>query len=316
MLPRAVAVVGPTATGKTAAGIALCRALEGEVVSIDSMQIYRGMDIGTAKPDRTERAGVPHHLLDVADPGEAFSAARYRELADAATRDILARGKLPIYVGGTGLYLNALTYDMDFAGAQGDSAFRAPLEALARTPEGREALHGRLRAVDPGSAERLHPNDSRRVIRALEIYERTGRPMTEHAGDFAKRRRLVAPVVMGLRLPRERLNERIDQRVSRMMEAGLYAEVQRLHAAGVPRDSQAMQAIGYKELYDALEGQRTLEEAVALIAQCSRQYAKRQQTWFQRDDRVHWFDILEYPDAAALHAAMVDYYHAQTKGAK
>lgn len=305
-LPFSIAIVGPTATGKTAAGVFLSSALDGEVVSIDSMQVYRGMAIGTAKPGIDERQAIAHHMFDVVDPGDPFSAAAYRTLADQAVCSILARGKLPVLVGGTGLYLNALTYEMDFAGTGEDANFRGKLELQAQSSEGKRLLHQALEKVDPESALTLHENDSRRVIRALEIYHATGKPKSAHQSTYAEKKRLVDPLVIGLTMPREQLYQRINQRVESMMAAGLLEEVRALYQQGVAIHAQAMQAIGYKELYAVLQGKTTLAEAVALIQQRSRQYAKRQITWFSRDPRVQWIDITSYREPADLHSALLE----------
>ncbi len=305
MRPIIAAVVGPTASGKTDAAIALCRALGGEVVSMDSMQVYRGMDIGTAKPTQAERQGIAHHLMDVVDPGTPFSVTEYRDMADTAMDDILARGKLPVLAGGTGFYLNALTYDMDFADAGADLAFRGALEAEACTEQGKQALHTRLAQVDPVTAQRLHANDVRRVIRALEIEHATGRPMSEHARDIKQTERRYAPVVVGLTYPREQLYQRIDQRVGNMMAQGLLAEAKALAKQDIAEDSQAMQAIGYRELWPYLRGEYSLDEAICAIQQNSRRYAKRQLTWFTHDPRVCWFNHADYESKDALYTALI-----------
>jgi len=302
-LPSAlIAVVGPTASGKTAAAIALCRALGGEAVSMDSMQVYRGMDIGTAKPTQAEQGGVVHHLLDVADPGTPFSVADYRDLADAAIAGIGARGRQTVLVGGTGLYLNALTLDMDFAQAPADADFRRQLEG-----EDRELLHARLAQVDPQSARRLHVNDVRRVVRALEIHHLTGKPMSAHTADFRATPRGPTLIAVGLTMERSLLHAHINARVFQMIQQGWLEEVIRLLDAGVPENSQAMQAIGYRELAPVVRGETKLEEAIPRIQLATRQYAKRQLTWFRRDPRVHWFDWGDDPEPVALDAAMLAY---------
>jgi tRNA dimethylallyltransferase len=305
--PALIAVVGPTASGKTAAAVALCRALDAEAVSMDAMQVYRGMDIGTAKPTEAERDGVMHHLLDVAEPGIPFSVADYRALADAAIADIVARGRLPVLVGGTGLYLNALTLDMDFAKAPADEDFRRRLETEAYAANGREALHARLARVDPQSALRLHVNDVRRVVRALEIHHLTGKPMSAHAADFRASPRGPALIAVGLDMERAALYARIDARVHGMLRQGWLEEVARLLAAGVPEDSQAMQAIGYRELLPVARGEAVLDEVIPQIQQATRRYAKRQLTWFRRDPRVRWFDNADHPEPGALDATILAY---------
>lgn len=304
MKPIIAAVVGPTASGKTTAAIALCQALGGEVVSMDSMQVYQGMDIGTAKPDVVERAGVPHHLMDVVAPGTPFSVTEYRDLADAAIADILARGRLPVLCGGTGFYLNALTQEMDFAEASADVTFRAELEQIAAAEAGKQKLHARLAEIDPQAAERLHANDTRRVIRALEIYHTTGQPMSAHAINLSGTARRYTPVIVGVNYPREQLYARINQRVEQMVRQGLLDEAKALRKQGIAEESQAMQAIGYKELWPVLRGDQPLAEAVFAIQQNTRRYAKRQLTWFTHDHRVTWFNHADFADAAALHAAV------------
>ncbi len=282
-----IAVVGPTATGKTALAVALAQRLDGEVVSVDSMQIYRGMDIGTAKPTAAEKMGIPHHMIDVADPAESWSVARYAEEAARCVDDILARGKRPVLAGGTGLYLDALLTGRTFAEAP-DPALRAALRARLEA-EGPEALHARLREIDPESAARLPVTDTRRVLRALEIYESTGETITEHD----RRSRLAPPRYTAARIgldfaDRQDLWARIDRRVDAMMEQGLPDEVRRLLAAGVPPACTAMQAIGYKELTEAVLGRASLTEAAETVKLRTRQYAKRQRTWFRRATDTHW----------------------------
>jgi tRNA dimethylallyltransferase len=284
--PELVVICGPTASGKTALAVELALARNGEVVSADSMQIYRGMDVGTAKPARSEMRGVPHHMLDVADPGEDYSAARYAREAAACVDDILARGKLPIVAGGTGLYLDALISGRSFAAFTG--TYRAALERRAEK-EGMGPLYQELMRVDPSRAARLHPNDKKRVLRALEVFYETGETITDHDA----RTRALPPryraASIGLNFAdRADLWARIDKRVDEMMARGLAEEVRGLLERGVPTACTAMQAIGYKELISALRGERSLDEAVEEIKLRSRQYAKRQLTWFRRDQKIHW----------------------------
>ena len=295
--PQVVVITGPTATGKTALGVELALALGGEVVSADSMQLYRRMDIGTAKPTAEEMRGVPHHMLDVADPAEDFSVSRYVEMASACVEDILARGRLPILVGGTGLYIDSLLSGRDFA-QRGDGALRARLNEEYDRLGGGEMLR-RLSAVDPERAAKLPPGDKRRIVRALEIYELTGVTATEH--DAATR--ALPPRYTSVRIAlsfrdREDLYRRIDHRVDQMMERGLLREVEALLETGVPDDCTAMQAIGYKELAGALRGQCSVEEAVAEIKQGSRRYAKRQLTWLRRDATLTWILWEREPELA------------------
>lgn len=282
-----ICICGPTASGKTGLAVALALALDGEVVSCDSMQVYRGMDIGTAKPTAAEMQGVPHHLLDVAEPGEDFSVGRYVELADRAVQDILARGKVAIVCGGTGLYMDSLVLGRPFAPIP-QTGRRQTLEQEA-AEHGIEPLLARLREIDPDAAARLHPSDRKRVIRALEVYEETGRTITQHNDETKRLPPKYDPVWLGLTYePRSLLYDRIDARVDQMLAQGLIAEVRRLLDSGISPTATAMQAIGYKEIAAALRGDCDLETAVSAIKQGSRRYAKRQLTWFRRNEKVHW----------------------------
>ena len=285
-IPKIVVVCGPTATGKTRLGIELARQFNGEIVSADSMQVYRRMDIGTAKATAEERAAAVHHMLDVAEPWENYSVARYVEEASRCCDDILARGKLPILVGGTGLYIDSLVSGRDFADNDGDAGLRDRLSAEYDALGGEEMLR-RLKSVDPERAEKLHPGDKRRIVRALEIYMLTGLTITEHD----RRTRALPPRYDAARIflsfeDRADLYARIDRRVDEMAEQGLFAEVQGLLDEGLSESCTAMQAIGYKEPAQALKGQISREEAIALIKQNSRRYAKRQLTWFSRAEGV------------------------------
>ena len=284
---RLICICGPTASGKTALSVALAQQLHTEIISADSMQIYRGMDIGTAKPTEAERFGVPHHLLDICDPGEPFSVARYVELADAAAQDILRRGMIPVVAGGTGLYMDALIECSTFTGDETDLSIREKYQRMA-AEQGNIAVHECLRRVDPEGAARLHPNNLKRVIRALEVYEQTG--MTLDA--FNRLHKRPAPKYQAIKIgvcPAERqvLYERIDKRVDQMLADGLLDETRRLLERGALAGTAA-QAIGYKELLGFLQGEQPLEECVALLKQRSRNYAKRQLTWLKRDDNIHW----------------------------
>ena len=286
--PKILCVVGPTACGKTKMGVLLARRYDGEVVSVDSMQIYRGMTIGTAAPTPEETEGIPHHMVAVADPAEKWSVARFTEAADACIQDILRRGKLPILVGGTGLYLDAIISGLTFAPGEAGGAVRKELEAqLAR--EGIAPLWEELQQVDPESAARLHIADEKRILRALEVYRETGCTISEHNRRTAALPRRYDPIYIGLAFrDRSDMRDLIDRRVDAMMDAGLLGEVQALLEQGVPRTSTAFQAIGYKELLAAVDGQVPLEEAVAEIKLRSRQYAKRQLTWLRRNQDIHW----------------------------
>ena len=286
-MPQIITIAGPTASGKTALSIQLAKELGGEIVSCDSMQVYKDMDIGTAKPTPEEQQGIPHHMLSVAEPWEDFSVSRYCAMADPIVEDILRRGKSPIIVGGTGLYMDALIRGNAFAPCP-STGRREELEALAAS-QGIEAVIERLRAVDPGSAARLHPSDQKRIIRAMEVYLETGMTITEHN----RKTQEIPPKYHPIRFTltdrqRQTLYDRIDRRVDAMVEAGLIEEIQGLLARGIPEKCTAMQAIGYKEFVAALHGACSLEEAAGQVKQSSRRYAKRQLTWFRRNPENIW----------------------------
>ena len=300
MKPQIIVVCGPTATGKTRLGIELAEQLNGEIVSADSMQIYRRMDIGTAKATAEERARCPHHMLDVAEPWEDYSVSRYvREAGEVCDR-LLAAGKTPVLVGGTGLYIDSLLSGRDFAErAEGDENLRAAI-AAEYDAVGGEAMLERLRAFDPERAARLHPADRRRIVRAVEIYRLTGRTITAHDAETRARppRYRAFTVTLSYR-DRADLYARIDSRVDAMIAEGLFEEVEGLLEGGLSADCTAMQAIGYKEAALALKGEISREEAAALIKQASRRYAKRQLTWFSRNPAAHWIRWEKTPDFAA-----------------
>lgn len=297
MKPNCLVICGPTASGKTALAVALAQRLNGEVVSADSMQVYRTMDIGTAKPTKEEMQGVPHHMLDVADPWENYSVSRYVTDAIPVMDDILARGKLPIVAGGTGLYIDHLMAGRQFAPFAPDTAqVRQQLQQQAQE-EGLEPLREKLAQVDPEAAQRLHPNDEKRIIRALEVYLTTGKTITQHNLESQAIPPRYHPLTIGLDFEeRPNLWRRIDQRVDGMMEQGLEAEVRRLLDAGIPPTCTAMQAIGYKEIVSALEQGRPAWEGAEEVKLRSRQYAKRQLTWFRRNPRTHWIRWGETPN--------------------
>ncbi|WP_214783173.1 tRNA (adenosine(37)-N6)-dimethylallyltransferase MiaA [Exiguobacterium sp. S3] len=279
-----VVIVGPTAVGKTKTGIELAKAFDGEIVSGDSVQVYRGMDIGSAKVTKEEAEGIPHHLIDICDPDDAMSVAMFQQLARAAIDDIYARGKLPIIVGGTGLYIRSILYDYEFVERPVDEALRAELERLAEV-EGREALHQRLVQLDPERAATIHPNNVRRVVRALEVAMQGDTQTTDSAPSEHYDYRLFV-----LHADREILYDRINQRVDAMMKAGLVEEVERLLAQGY-RDTQAMRAIGYKEMIPFIDGNISKEKATDLLKQHTRQFAKRQLTWFRHQFDGIWVDM-------------------------
>lgn len=299
MPPQVICVVGPTASGKTALGVWLAQKYNGEVVSCDSMQIYRRMNIGTAKPTQEEMKGIPHHMIDVADPGEDYSAERYRREAIPVVDDILARGKRPIIVGGTGFYLDALLNGYDFAVKS--TGWREKWQARYEK-EGIQPLWEALQEVDPESATRLHPMDTKRVIRALEVWYETGETISAHNAAT----RLLPPRYTALKIGlnfenRSDLWARIDRRVDQMAELGLEDEVRTLLASGVPENCTAMQAIGYKELADAVSSGGDMAAALEEVKLRSRQYAKRQLTWFRRDRETCWYKYAGEPDITALH---------------
>ncbi len=291
-------MAGPTASGKTGAALAVAERMGAEIVSADSMQVYRGMDIGTAKATKDERARVPHHMIDIADPGEKYTAARFQQEGRAVIEDILQRGKLPLIVGGTGLYIDALLRGMNFAQTEGGGAARRHWEIYAEA-HGTDALHAALAERDPATAGRLHPNDVKRVIRALEIFTQTGRPMSERAGTGPSP---YEARVAGLLTDREDLIRRIDARVLQMMRDGLEEEARRLYKTDA---STAKQALGYKELFMYFDGEISLEEAVRKVQTATRQYAKRQMTWFRRDPATRWFPAGD----ARLVDSLIEFYN-------
>lgn len=286
---KLVCVVGPTGCGKTRLGVELAKRLDGEVVSCDSMQIYRGMTIGTAAPTENEMDGVPHHMVGVVGPEENYSVARYAEDAARCVDDIISRGRQPVVVGGTGLYLNALLAGHGFAGGDKDGKCRAELEERWEK-QGGEAMYAELLRIDPETAGVLHRNDKKRILRALEIWRETGKTMAQHNAETKQIPLRYDSVRIGLAYEdREEMKRAIDARVDRMVEAGLFEEVQSLLAAGVPCSATAMQAIGYKEALSFFDGRATREEAAAEIKLRSRQYAKRQLTWLRRDRDIYWY---------------------------
>ena len=290
-----VIITGPTAAGKSALAVALAKRIGGEVISADSMQVYRGMDIGSAKITPEEMEGVPHHLLDILEPEEEFSAAAFKELADQAIQDIYKRGKIPIIAGGTGFYIQTVLYDIRFNENETDPEYRAKLEKeAAKGEEGILGLYNRLREIDPLSAERIHQNNIKRVIRALEYYHLTGQPISLHNDEQARQTSPYNFAYFVLTDDRAAIYERIDRRVDKMIKAGLEAEVKKLKDRGCTRDMVSMQGLGYKEMLDYLNGECTLEQAVYLIKRDSRHFAKRQLTWFRRERDVRWLDHQEF----------------------
>lgn len=296
-----IILTGPTAVGKTALSIQLAKAIGGEIISADSMQVYQYMDIGSAKIRRDEMDGVPHYLVDVLKPEEEFHVVRFQEMAKEAMEKIYANNHIPVVVGGTGFYIQALLYDIDFTEQQCDETYRRQLEDLARE-HGAEYLHGILREVDPASAEAIHANNIKRVIRALEFYHLSGKKISEHNETERQKQSPYNFAYFVLTDERAKLYERIDRRVNAMIEAGLVEEVKKLKSMGCSREMVSMQGLGYKEILAYLDGGCTLEEAVYIIKRETRHFAKRQLTWFKRERDVIWLDkqAFGYDDAAIL----------------
>ncbi|MDI6706996.1 MAG: tRNA (adenosine(37)-N6)-dimethylallyltransferase MiaA [Bacillota bacterium] len=305
-------IVGPTAVGKTDTAVLVAQQIDGEIISADSMQIYRGMDIGTAKPSEEERGGIKHHLIDVADPGEEFSVADFQRIARKDIEDIYRRGRFPIVVGGTGLYINSLVYNMDFTETISNPELRENLTTIA-LERGNEYLHEMLKRADPETAAKLHPNDRRRIIRALEVYQCSGMPMSQYHKNVEMQTIPYDPLMIGLRMNRKELYDRIEKRVDRMMESGLVKEVQGLLDRGCSKDTVSMQGLGYKEIIGYLEGEYSLETAVEILKRDTRRFAKRQFTWFRRDDRIIWMDVENYSSKKEIADKIVDYFKSNFK---
>lgn len=298
-MDKIICIVGPTASGKTRLSVELAKALGAEIVSCDSMQIYKYMDIGTAKPTAAEKQGIVHHMMDFLDPRESYSVSRYVREADPIVQDILSRGKPVVIVGGTGLYLDSLIAGREFAPFP-QSGKREELTHIAET-QGVQVLMEQLRAVDPEAAARIHPSNQKRVIRALEIWLETGKTMTQHDLESKAIPPKYQPLYLGLDYENRRdLYDRIDLRVDVMLEQGLVEEVRNLLAMGIPASATGLQAIGYKELIQYLSGQGTLQEAREAIQLGSRRYAKRQRTWFYRNEKINWFSLPINPDFDAV----------------
>lgn len=284
-----IVLTGPTAVGKTSLSISLAKAVNGEIISADSMQVYKGMDIGSAKIRKEEMQGVTHYLVDILEPEEEFHIVKFQELAKAALEEIYAKGKIPILVGGTGFYIQAVTRDIDFTQAEQETSYREELEQFAKE-KGAEYLHEKLREVDSKSAENIHANNVKRVIRALEFYHQNGTPISEHNEEQKQQTSPYNLAYFVLTAPREILYERIDRRVDQMMEEGLLEEVKSLRERGCHRGMVSMQGLGYKEILAYLEGEYPLEEAVRIFKRDTRHFAKRQLTWFRREQDVIWVD--------------------------
>lgn len=294
-----IVIAGPTASGKTGLSIELAKLINGSIVSADSMQIYRYMDIGTAKPDENERSGIRHFMIDEVDPDENFSVARYRELALGYMDAIIKEGGHPIIAGGTGLYINSLLYNINFSEAICDEELRSALRREAEE-KGNRYLYEKLLAMDPEAASKIHENDVKRVIRAIEVYTHTNKPISEHVKMSRLEPAPYRYIVFGLNWDREKLYRRIDARVDKMMADGLVDEVRHLAEMGYDKGSTAMQAIGYKEVLSYLKGEYSLEETVEILKRDTRHYAKRQLTWFRRLREINWIDMDESTDIKAI----------------
>ena len=303
--PPLLVLTGPTAVGKTKLSISLAKAVNGEIISADSMQVYRYMNIGSAKITKEEMNGVPHHLIDVLLPEEEFHIVRFQEMAKAAMEEIYQRGHIPILTGGTGFYIQAVTRDIDFTATHGDESYRNELEALVAS-EGPRCLHDMLLAVDPASAAEIHANNVKRVIRALEFYHENGQPISRHNQEQRQKESPYRLAYFVLNDERSRLYSRIDQRVDQMMEQGLLEEVRTLQQMGYTREMVSMQGLGYKEMLAYLEGEYALEEAVRILKRDTRHFAKRQITWFKREPDAIWLNKADYgyQEDAILHAML------------
>lgn len=299
-----IILTGPTAVGKTKLSIELAKAVNGQMISADSMQVYRHMDIGTAKIRPEEMQDIPHYLIDVLDPWESFDVVRFQTMAKEALEKIYTAGAIPIVVGGTGFYIQALLYNIDFDENDSETGYRSELQSFADR-HGVEALHDRLRQVDEKSADMIHPNNIKRVIRALEFYHQTGTRISEHNEAQRQKELPYRFVYFVLDDERERIYRRIDQRIDQMLDQGLVAEVKQLRDMGCTRDMVSMQGLGYKEILAYLDGECTLEEAIYILKRDTRHFAKRQLTWFRREHEVRWIERQEYPDEAVMLQAML-----------
>ena len=294
-----IILTGPTAVGKTALSIKLAKAVNGEIISADSMQVYKYMDIGTAKIEKDEMQGVKHYLINVLSPEEEFNIVKFQILAKEAMEEIYAKGKIPIIVGGTGFYIQSLVYDIDFKENDGDKTIRESLEAEADLI-GPDAMHEKLKQIDPKAAEEIHPNNIKKVIRALEFFEQTGQPISLHNEEERKKESPYNFSYFVLNQSRDILYKRINQRIDKMVEMGLLKEVEFLKEKGYDKSLVSMQGLGYKEILDCLDGSMTLEEAIYILKRDTRHFAKRQVTWFKREKEVIWLSKDEYPDENAI----------------
>ncbi len=304
-MDRILIISGPTAVGKTEISIDIAKRIGGEIVNADSMQVYRGMDIGTAKITKEEMCGVPHHLFDIVEPTESFDVAEYKRRAKACIEEILERDHTPILVGGTGFYIQAVLKDIDFDEGDPDPAIRERFQKIA-DDEGPDRLYDMLKSIDPEAAAAIHPNNIKRVIRALEYHEQTGKLISDHNREQSLKPSPYDHFYAVLTLPREILYDRIDKRVDLMLDSGLIDEVRSLIDRGVPRNSTAMQALGYKEMIPYLDGEYDLDEAIRVLKRDTRHFAKRQLTWFKREPSSVYFDKSKYADESSLISLIID----------
>lgn len=300
-------IVGPTAIGKTAVSINVAKKLNGEIISADSMQIYKYMDIGTAKIKPEEMEGIPHYLIDIVYPDEEFTVADFKNYSEKYIKQINDKNKIPIVVGGSGLYLNSIVYKLKFAQIKKNESFRLKCEKLV-DQYGVGYLYDRLCQVDPITSNNISPNDTKRIIRALEVYHETGKPMSYFNKNFREKTDKYNLVMVGLNTDRAKLYSRIEKRVDKMIEEGLIEEVKNLLNMGYSRELTSMQAIGYKEIISYLYGEIDLEEAIEILKRNTRRFAKRQLTWFKRDDRIKWIDIDKFNDMDEIGNFIVNYY--------
>lgn len=301
-------IVGPTATGKTKLSIELAKYYDGEIISSDSMQIYKKMNIGTAKITNEEKLDIPHYMLDIVEPNEEFSVAEYEKMVKPIIKDINKRGKLPIIVGGTGLYINSIIYTMNFSECINNPDYRNKMKELSKK-YGNEFLHAKLKQIDPETARKLHPNDVKRIIRALEVYEFTGKPISYYQKESGKKlNKDYNPYMIGLNYrDRNILYKKIDNRIDQMIENNLIEEVVNLLKIGYNKSDTSMQALGYKEIVEYLEGKTTLEEAIEKLKKGTRRYAKRQITWFKSYDFIKWFYVDDFHDFKELKKKIIEY---------
>jgi tRNA dimethylallyltransferase len=292
MKPKVVVIVGPTAVGKTKISIELAKRLGGEIISADSMQLYQYMNIGTAKPTAEERQSIPHHMIDMIHPTEEFNVAKYKEIALEYIKEIIKRNKIPIMVGGTGLYVDAVVQNIEFFEIDMSLEYRQELESRAQS-KGTNSLHQELEAIDPDAAKKISPNDLKRIIRALEVYKVTGNTLSYYQKLSKEKPPEYQFIIIGLNMDREKLYKRIEQRVDKMIKDGLVDEVKSLIEMGAKQKSTAMQGLGYKEVIGYLQGEKTLEETIEIIKRDSRRYAKRQLTWFRKNKDIFWIDVNE-----------------------